>query len=64
VLKKHIYKFGRKKVAQYLIQWLGYDPEFDEWKSLNELENCIELVEEFEQATRADPSAQSSDSTN
>lgn len=49
VLAKRIRKFGRTAVTQYLIKWLGYGPEFNEWKSLSALDHCLELIEEFEQ---------------
>jgi hypothetical protein len=35
-------------VNQYLGRWLGYDPEFDEWRNIADLQNCIQLLEDFE----------------
>ena len=55
MVKKRTRKYGNRPVAQYLIRWLGYGPEYDEWRSLAALGNCMELVEEFE-STNITPS--------
>lgn len=31
----------------YKARWKGYSPEWDEWMSMKDLENCQELVEEY-----------------
>jgi len=41
-------KYAGKSVAQYLQRWKGYGPEYDEWRSLAKLGNCMDLVEEYE----------------
>ncbi len=40
-----------KQDLQYLLHWKGFDSEDDEWQSLNQLGNCMELVEEYEART-------------
>ena len=45
---KRIRKYGRTPVTQYLVRWLGYGPEYDEWRSISALENSMELVEQYE----------------
>ena len=46
---KRLRKFGRTTVTQYFVKWVGYGPEFNEWRSISYLDNCLDLVEEFEQ---------------
>ena len=36
----------RKKI-QYLAKWAGYGPEENTWLKLAEVENCLDLVDEF-----------------
>lgn len=38
---------GSKQVAQYLLRWHSYGPEYDEWRSITKLGNSMELVEEY-----------------
>lgn len=52
ILAKRIRKYDRTAITQYLIKWLEYESEFNEWKSLSSLNNCLQLVEEFEQKHR------------
>ena len=49
IIDKRLKKFGRITVTQYMVKWLGYGPEYNEWRSLSYLNNCLELVEEYEQ---------------
>ena len=57
VVKKRIRRYGNRPIAQYLIRWLGYGPEYDEWRSLSALGDCMELVEEFEAFNAASPTS-------
>lgn len=42
-----------KGLVRYLIRWKGYGPEEDVWRSLKELGNASELVEEYERRIAA-----------
>jgi hypothetical protein len=48
VLNKKTRQYERIKMNQYLIRWKKYESEFDEWKSLANLQHCINLIEKFE----------------
>ena len=48
LVKKRVRKYGRTPVTQYMVRWLGYGPEYDEWRSISALSDCLELVEQFE----------------
>ena len=48
IVNKRLRKFGRITVTQYMVKWSGYGPEFNEWRSLSYLNNCMKLVEEYE----------------
>ena len=50
LVKRRDRKYGRTKVVEYLVRWLGYGPEFDEWKSLPALANSMTLVEDYERS--------------
>jgi hypothetical protein len=52
VLAKRIRQYEKIKINQYLIRWKDYESEFDEWKSISNLKNCMSLVEYFEQKKR------------
>ena len=52
IFAKRIRKYDRTAIIQYLIKWLEYESEFNEWKSLSSLDDCLNLVEEFEQKHR------------
>ena len=36
-----------------MIRWKGYGPEFDQWYNVKDLENAMELVEEYEHGMAA-----------
>ena len=52
ILIKRIRKYERIAVTQYLIKWLDYEFEFNEWKSLFIFDHCLKLIEKFEQRQR------------
>ena len=37
-----------KEITEYLVKWQGYGPEFDTWYKIEHLDNCMDLVEEYE----------------
>ena len=48
VVNKRTRKFGRTQIRQYLVRWLGYGPEYDEWKPLSKLQGCLQLIEAYD----------------
>jgi hypothetical protein len=36
-----------RKGYEYLIQWTGYGPEYNEWRKHADLQNCRELISEY-----------------
>lgn len=48
IVDKRIRTYGSKKVAQYLHQWKGYGPGWNEWRSITKVGNCINLMEDYE----------------
>jgi transposase InsO family protein len=40
-------KVGRKKSAEYLVQWKGYGPEHNTWEPAEYCTHCPETVQEF-----------------
>jgi len=41
-----------REKPKYLVRWREYTVEKDTWKGLRNLENAIDLVEEFEKEIR------------
>jgi hypothetical protein len=37
----------KRNKIQYLVKWKGYDPSYNTWEPLRNLQHCIELVEDF-----------------
>ena len=52
ILIKRIRKYERTAVTQYLIKWLDYESEFNEWKFFSALDHCLKLIEKFEQSAQ------------
>jgi hypothetical protein len=52
ILIKRVRQYEKIKINQYLIRWKDYESEFDEWKSISNLKNCMSLVKDFEQKKR------------
>ena len=52
IFVKRIRKYDRIAITQYRIKWFEYEPEFNKWKSLFFLNNCLNLIEKFEQKHR------------
>lgn len=48
LLNKRTIRRDRGRVTQYLVRWKGYEPKWDRWYALKDLENAKELVEEYE----------------
>ena len=41
-----------KRQEEYLVRWKGYGPEFDQWYHVDTLDNCKELVRDYELLNR------------
>lgn len=48
IVNRRTRKFGRTLIKQYLVRWLGYGPEYDEWKPLSKLGGCLQLIEAYD----------------
>ena len=48
LLQKRRIRRGRGWSTQYLVRWLGYGPEYDEWMPDYRLSNASELISDFE----------------
>ena len=48
LINKRIRIYDKIDVTQYLIRWLDYELEFDEWKFLSILSKCIDFIEKYE----------------
>ncbi|KAL3428067.1 hypothetical protein PVAG01_01576 [Phlyctema vagabunda] len=46
-------KKGRGKSRQYLVRFVGWGPEADEWLPAKHLSNCKELIDEYEDSIAA-----------
>ena len=50
IIDRRTIRTGRKAKRQYLIKWRGY-PEYENtWENLENLQNCKELVQDFERS--------------
>ena len=48
IVNKRLKKYEKITITQYLIRWLGYDSEYDEWKSLAVFADCMNLIKKYE----------------
>jgi len=40
--------YDSKQVAQYLLRWKDYDSEYDKWRSITKLGDCMNLIKNYE----------------
>ena len=52
ILNKRIRKFERITIIQYMIKWLDWELEYNEWRFYIYLNNCLKLVEKYEERQR------------
>ena len=55
ILDKRFRQFRRRKTPEYLIKWHGYGHEHNSWEPLANLENCGDLLQEFELRLKQQP---------
>ena len=48
ILDKRFRRYRSRRVAEFLIKWRGYGHEHNSWELLANLDNCAELLQEFE----------------
>ena len=49
ILDRQVIWKGHGSSTQYLIQWKGWGPEHNQWYPVHCLQDCAELIEEYEQ---------------
>lgn len=47
ILKHRVRKYGRGSRLEYLVHWKGYASHEDTWEPIANLDNCIELVQDY-----------------
>lgn len=47
VIKSRIWRYKKKTVIQYLLQWRKYGPKYDEWQNEDKCLDCISAINEF-----------------
>ena len=60
-VEKIIGKRQRRGKTDYLVRWLGWGPEHDQWLTPHQAVGCEELIEEFEANQSAQPARQGRD---
>ena len=53
ILDKRIKKFERISVIQYMIKWLDWKSEYNEWRFFFYLNNCLKLMKKYEARQKA-----------
>ena len=48
IVNKKIKTYEKISIIQYLIRWFDYESEYDEWKNLAALIDCMNLVHDYE----------------
>lgn len=46
IIDKRVKKFEKTSITQYKVKWLK--SEFDKWKFIFKLENCMKLIKNYE----------------
>ena len=52
IVNKKVSKIGKNLRTSYRVKWEGYPDTRNEWYPVSELENCKELIDEYEQRER------------
>jgi hypothetical protein len=50
-IEKLIHKrITARRGIEYLVRWKGWGPQYDEWRNIPELQNALELINEYEKS--------------
>ena len=49
LLNKRVRRRGKGESVEYLVRWRGYDPEFDTWYNVKDLDHSMDLIQEYEE---------------
>ena len=55
ILDKRFRPGRQRRTAEYLIKWHGYGHEHNSWEPVGNLDNCAELLQEFELRLKETP---------
>ena len=47
LMNKRIRKYNKTLITQYLVRWVDYEFEFDEWRNVFDLQNSLNLIENY-----------------
>ena len=48
LVNKRIRKYNKTLIIQYLIKWIDYEFEFDEWRNVFDFQNSLNLIQNYE----------------
>ena len=54
LINKRVITKGRGQATEYLVKWKGYGPQHDRWRNVKDLQNALELVQEYENHASSD----------
>ena len=55
LIDKRKRKYNRIAIIQYLMKCLGYNPAYNQWKSLSAFDNCLDLIKEYKTSVLSGP---------
>ena len=53
LLDKRVMRKGRGFATEYLVRWKGWGPEWDEWFNVKNLEDAMDLVQDYKREMEA-----------
>lgn len=53
IVAKRLRKSGNRHIKEYKVRWLGFGPEWDEWKTRHGLRNAPKVLEQWESSRGA-----------
>ena len=48
LVSKRIRKYNKTLITQYLVKWIDYEFEFDEWRNVFDFQNSLNLIQNYE----------------
>jgi transcription antitermination factor NusG len=52
-IEKLVDRRRRRNRLEYLVRWKGWSPEYDEWKTVDQLENARQMMRDYDQESRS-----------